>query len=331
MNQTLISISERNKWTAVLQHLPHAFGHTWESCYAMSLTTGLNTYLYHYENKGVHIVCPLSERSYKGYTDVFTPYGFSGFVSNQELAEFSTIWKKFAEEKSYVCGYIGMNPFLEGIFRGFKAETTSVNDLYALDLKLSMDQLFSNLSTNRKRQVKKHYDILSTFTQDKSILKPFFLLNFHNFFKDRNANLFSSFTEDTLKALLDLECVILIGKIIDGKVEAVSVFAYTSYVAEYLFNISIPVGKVHTASLLWEGIRVLKELGVPMLNLGGGLKRGDSLSEFKERFGSQKFPHTVLKQVYNKRIYKELCESAGVSDEEQYFPPYRKLLSRNSQ
>ncbi|HSJ69309.1 MAG TPA: hypothetical protein VK921_16630 [Anditalea sp.] len=324
MNQRLISLNERDKWNEALNNVPHAFGHTWGSCYSMGLTLGMDTYLYHFEDNGIHIVCPITERVYEGFVDVFTPYGFSGFVGNREYPGFTQIWKDFAEERNYVCGYIGMNPLLDNITILDNSDISSANDIYALNLKLSLDQLFSNLHTNRKRQVKKHNELLTTFSDDKSILKTFFFENFHSFFENRSAGLFSKFTKETLSNIVDLENVILIGKIQNEKIQAVSVFATTSYIAEYLFNISLPEGRSQTVPLLWEGIRILKEKGIPILNLGGGIKRGDSLSEFKERFGAEKYPIPVLKQVYNKGVFKELCERAGVSDTDNYFPPYRK-------
>jgi len=313
LNQTLIPIGDRKKWTEALQQVPYAFGHTWESCYAISLTTGLDTYLYHFEDDGVHIVCPFSERVYGGHVDVYTPYGFSGFVCNQGYDGFSLIWEKFAADHNYVCGYITMNPFLNRPMDVLNKDAASANDLYSLDLNMSLDQLFLKLSTNRKRQVKNHHEILTSLTQDKIILKDFFINNFHDFFKGRGADLLTSFTRDTLSSLVDLDNVILIGKMADGEVEAVSVFAYTHYVAEYLFNISKPGGKSHTVPLLWEGIRNLNYKGVPILNLGGGIKRGDSLAEFKERFGAEKFPLTVLKQVYNQECRKISLDSLKAS------------------
>jgi len=323
VKQSLIPLNERKAWLAALEHVPYAFGHTWESCYAMSLTTGYDTYLYHLEDNGVHIICPISHRAYKGNIDVFTPYGFSGFISNSEYPAFDDIWNKFAQSQQYVCGYFTLNSILTK--SNFPIEdATSENLLYVLDLTLSINQLYSNMSTNRKRQVKKHKDILDFLSMEKSILKPFFITKFHDFFKDREAGLFSGLALETLEYLIDLENVKLIGIVKDGKVEAVSVFAYTPYVAEYLFNISISEGRSHTVPLLWEGIRVLKESGTTFLNLGGGLKKGDSLSEFKERFGAEIYPLTVLKQVYNRKIFNELCEEAGVTVQERYFPPYRK-------
>jgi hypothetical protein len=320
VKQSLIPLSDRNAWISALHHVPHAFGHTWESCYALHLTTGLDTYLYHLEDNGVHIVCPISEREYKGHIDIFTPYGFSGFISNSEYAPFPQLWEKFALDQNYVCGYFALNSILYNGNISLDG-TTSDNWLYVLDLNLSLDQLYGNMSNNRKRQIKKH--MVEAITLDKSILKPFFINNFHEFFKDREAGLFSGFSLETLEYLVDLDHVKLIGMLKEGRVEAVSVFAYTEYVGEYLFNISLPDGKAHTVPLLWEGVKLLKELGIPFLNLGGGLKKGDSLSDFKERFGAEKFPLSVLKQVYNKEVFKDLCDNAGVTTQDRYFPPYR--------
>jgi len=329
VNQILIPLSDRNAWTAALQNVPYAFGHTWESCHAMNLTTGLNTYLYHLEDKGIHVVCPISEREYKGNIDIFTPYGFSGFISNAEYPSFKEMWELFVHKQNYICGYFTLNSILLNDVAPTEG-ADSENVLYVLNLKLSLEQLYSNMSTNRKRQVKKHNAILDSLSMDKSILNPFFISNFHEFFKDRGAVLFSGLSAETLKYLLALENVIIIGIIKEGQVEAVSVFAYTAYVAEYLFNISLQEGKSHTVPLLWEGIKILKEKTIPYLNLGGGLKIGDSLSEFKERFGATKYPLTVLKEVYNKNVFNELCENAGVTPLDSYFPPYRKPLISNT-
>ena len=78
--QKCISLNSKKEWDEALKGINHSFAFTFENCHAMSLTTGFNTFLYCYEKEDVKIVCPLSERSYNGYTDIVTPYGFSGFA-----------------------------------------------------------------------------------------------------------------------------------------------------------------------------------------------------------------------------------------------------------
>ena len=61
------------------------------------------------------------------------------------------------------------------------------------------------------------------------------------------------------------------------------------------------------------------ELGLP-LNLGGGLRRGDALEEFKRGFANRELPWSVSEIVCDRDAYDRL--SAG-HDEGGFFPAYR--------
>jgi len=326
VKQELIPLRAKTDWDYALSHVPHAFGHTWESCRAMHLTTRWDTYLYHLQDRDVHIVCPIAERNYSGYTDIVTPYGFSGFTGNREYPGLQARWRKFTSDRNYICGYIGLNSIIAGKTFHSDHEVFSYNTMYALDLTLSLDQLFKNLSTNRRRQVKNHEYTQETFSQDDSVTRSFFLSNYHHFFADHNASQLSALSIETLSCLIGLENVLSIGKMMNNKIVAVSVFAFSPYIAEYLFNISVPEGRDQTVPLLWQGIRVLREKNIPVLNLGGGVKEGDSLADFKKRFGGTPYPITALKQIYNKEIFGKLCHQAGIKniDMDGFFPPYHK-------
>jgi hypothetical protein len=63
---------------------------------------------------------------------------------------------------------------------------------------------------------------------------------------------------------------------------------------------------------------------VPYLNLGGGIREGDDVAEFKRRFGAAERPLASLRQVYRPDVYDRLCAQAGVSPQRSgWFPPYR--------
>ncbi|MDQ3536534.1 MAG: hypothetical protein M3421_13005, partial [Bacteroidota bacterium] len=112
--------------------------------------------------------------------------------------------------------------------------------------------------------------------------------------------------------LAGLDNVIAIGVFQNEQVEAVSLFAYTDYVAEYLFNVSLPQGQKYTVPLIWHAIHQLKALNIPFLNLGGGVSENDSIAQFKERFGAEKLDLTALNKFiiqlimkcYVKKVYK---------------------------
>src|SRR5262245_28427283 len=99
MRQELIPLSDRDRWCEALHGISHTFGHTWENCHAMSLSSDYQTFLYRFVSDGVRIVCPIAERWYAGERDIVTPFGFSGFVSFGQSIKFSQAWLGFARER----------------------------------------------------------------------------------------------------------------------------------------------------------------------------------------------------------------------------------------
>jgi hypothetical protein len=328
IKQQCISIDSRNDWEKALRGIKHAFAHTWENCHAMHLTTGYKTYLYYFESGDIRILCPIAERIFDDYVDIVTPYGFSGFVGSADYPDISHYWSDFVSQKGYICGYIGLNPIFENITYFEAKDARQYNWVYVLDLTLRDEELFENLSVNRKRQLKNWEKSLSHFVFDKTILIDFFLANYPEFIRSNKLAPVYNFTNETLSFLLGLDNVLIIGMGTPDKVEAVSVFAHTPYVGDFLFNISLPSGRHHSVCLLWYAVKYLKSLQIPLLNLGGGVREGDSLDSFKQRFGGRKKPLKCLKQIYKPDIYKKLCLRAGVAPNNMggYFPAYRNLV-----
>lgn len=326
MKQELIPISRPHHWKEAIADVPHAFGHTWENCNAMFINTGLPTYLYSFISGPIKVLCPITERRYNDMVDIVTPYGFSGFVGNVDYPEFQYYWKRFASELGYVSGYIGLNPVFENKSYLAENELFTYNTIYVLDLQLSIQTLFQRLSHGRKSQLKGFDNDILNFTTEKTILKDFFLNNYKLFFTEKNAGEAYHFSSQTISYLLDLDQIFLVGRIEKGEVRAVSVFAFTSYIGEYLFNVSKPGAQSQSTALLWFGIQYLKSINIPFLNLGGGINKDDSLAQFKQRFGALPLPLKCLKQIYNLTSYNQLCQKAGVEPDLKsgYFPAYWK-------
>lgn len=325
INQQFIPLESRAEWQNALQGIKHAFAHTWENCYAMHLTTGFPTYLYCFETDSVRIVCPIAEREFENHVDIVTPYGFSGFVGNANCADFAQYWRKFVTKRGYVCGYISLNPLFDNKTYFDSDELYSDKNIFVLDLTLSQDKLFSNLSTNRRRQLKEWERTSASLVLERRALTDFFLGNYVDFFRRKEAAPVYSFSATTLESLFALDNVMMVGAGPPERVEAATVFVYTPYVADFLFNISLPKGRHHSAALIWYGVNYFKSIGIPKLNLGGGVRADDSLAEFKQRFGGNKLPLSCLKQVYDAAIYATLCAQVGAdpADRTGYFPAYR--------
>ena len=322
---TCIPLSAPNEWKRALAGVPHAFGHTWGSCSAMALSTGFPTFLYTYEEGNTRVVCAIAERRIGAAVDIVTPYGFSGFAGNRPSPEFPSRWRAFAAERGYVCGYIGVNPlFYDGSY-GDPGEMFPYNSLFILDLTQDESTLFAALATNRKRALgaaaRQGWEPL----QEPEPLKQFFRERCVAFLRSRGSAEAYEFSQETLASLASLDNVLFLGAGAPDRVEAVSVFAYTPFSAEYLFGLSLPEGQRYSAPLIWDGALRLKALGVPALNLGGGIRPGDGVAEFKARFGGREVSLGALKQVYDDEAFVRLCRAAGQdpSGRSGYFPPYR--------
>jgi hypothetical protein len=292
----------------------------------MYLTTGFPTYLYTIDIGDVRIVCPIAERTFAGYSDIVTPYGFSGFVGTGPCPAFPGAWNDFVKQKGYVCGYIGLSPIFQDVSYLPASDAYRHNDIYLLDLSLPQSQLYANMSPTRRYDLRHWQDDISRLTLVKSAGREFFLSNYHSFMQSRNASRAYEFSEATLSFLLDLPSVFIVAVRIAGSVEAVSVFSYTQDVGDYLFNVSLPEGRQFSALLIWHGANHLKSLGVPLLNLGGGVRADDGVSAFKRRFGGRRIPMQALKQIYRPQVYEELCRQANAAphDNTGYFPAYRR-------
>jgi hypothetical protein len=325
INHRCISLDSPSEWREALEGIEHTFAHTWENCYAMQLTSNLETYLYCFEADDVRIVCPISERLFQNNIDIVTPNGLPGFVGNSDYPDFPYHWNSFVKRKGYVCGYIGLNPVFDNPTYYEPSAIEHYNSVYVLDLTLSTDDLFANLDRNRRRQLRDWDNVRRSFVLDRQVLIDFFLGHYSNFVRRIGASRAYDFSEETLAFFGNADNVLIVGAGTPERVEAIYIFTYTPYSGDCLFNVSLPEGRHHATPLLWYGVNRLKSLEVPLLNLGGGVHENDSIALSKQRFGGRKLPLKRLKQIYEPDIYRELCHRVNVdpTDMTSYFPAYR--------
>jgi hypothetical protein len=277
-----------------------------------------------HEADGVRVACPIAERTIDGHRDVVTPYGFSGFSGTGPSPALPGRWWAFCRDRDYVCGYIGLNPLFGDPSFADPGHVEPNKHVYVLDLTLSVSDLNAALSTNRRRQLRT-WD-RAAHEHDRDRLVAFFLAEYPRFMTRKGAGSQYQFSTGTLEAICALENVFLLGAEEDGALVSVSVFAHTPHAGDFLFNASLPGAAGHSTHLLWSAVHRMRDLGVPTLNLGGGVSEGDSLARFKERFGAQRVPLLALKQVYDPATYARLCRRHGYDPDDTagFFPPYRR-------
>ena len=321
----LIPLTDRGRWEEALEALPHGHAHTWGFCRAIQLTSGLSTYLYSYERGPVRVVCPITERRLGDQVDVMTPYGFGGFAPNGAWGRFPEDWGAFARARGWVSGYLGLNPLLCAPCGFPEEEVYAHNRLFVMDLGGSEADLRRRLSKNRRRELRDWPSAAARLVQDRARLSGFLLSTHADFFARKGAGSATDFDQRTIAAIAALGDVLMVGAGRGGRVESVAVFGHTPHCADYLFNVSAPGGERNTVHLVWWAVERLRELGIERLNLGGGVREGDGVAEFKRSFGAAQHPLVSLRQVYRAAAYEDLCRRAGVNPDDRsgFFPPYR--------
>ena len=247
-----IPVEARQAWTEALREIPHGTAHTWGHCHAMSLSSGLPTYLYQFEGSGARVVCALAERRFQGHADIVTPYGFGGFAGTAECPDFPARWREFVAGRRYVCGYIQLSPVLghETYFDSRVAEVAT--SVFTLDLRPPVEQLFANLHANRKRQLREPLAGDVRIVWDDARLSAFFQEEYAHFVLRAGAAPLYRFSAATLSFLCSLDDVFLVGAEVGDRLEAVMMFGHTAYVGDYLFGVALPEGRRHAAHLLWS-------------------------------------------------------------------------------
>jgi hypothetical protein len=319
-----IPLAERAEWETALSGLPHVFGHTWGSCHALSLAAP-KAVLYVAEEGEQRVACPLIERPIDGRLDVATPYGFSGLTGTGPWPGFADRWQRFAAERGYVAGYLAVNA-LFGDDSYADPETVVVsNETYVLDLSGGVEAVGAGLSTNRRRQLRDWN--AGDYETEGEELAAFFVEQYPATMERKDAAARHRFPAATLTALCELPGTFLVGARADGRLESVSIFGYSPYAGDFLFNAALPGCAQHSVGLIWFAVLRLIELGVPWLNLGGGMSSGDSLADFKARFGATPLPMRAVKAVYDPVAYEDLCRRYGADpgDRDGFFPAYRHV------
>jgi hypothetical protein len=323
--QKLIPLDSPDEWSKALEGIPHSFTHTREHCYAMYLTTGLPTFLYTLAQGNIRIVCPITERRYGKYVEATTPPGFSGFTGTGDLAGFPEIWNRFANDRGYITTFITLNPLFARPSFTNPAQTRQHNTLHFLDLHASEEENFARLSRSRRRAIRQWEESGVSIVEDRQLLTRFFLDRYPEFFRRENMADAYNFSESTLKYLLSLDKVYMVGAATSSGLQMALIGCQTPYVVDGLLSVSVPEAGGHMAGLVWHAAKHFRNLGIPLYNLGGEIDSRPGISSFKRHFGTREMPLRSLRLVVQPVIYNELCAAAGcAAQSDGFFPPYQQ-------
>lgn len=309
--------------------ISHSYAHRWEYCSAISNSSVFDTFLYVAMEGDEKAICPLSVREREdGCPELVSPYGFGGLVSTISVENsigFRTEWIRFCEENGFVTAYIMQHPAFPLSPSVWGEDLFENHILYLIDLTSPVDEIWQQMGKTHRYEVRRcEGDSSIELMTDRRKLKEAMLSLYPQTMRRVGASEVYHFSSETLEKLVEAPDSLLLGVEDGSGVQVVTLFFYTPCAADYFISASLPEGRKYTRLLVWTAIKMLKRLNTACLNLAGGVKPGDTLDQFKRRFGGRMVRGQVLKQVFDKEKYAYLCRKYCPTNhpETGYFPPY---------
>lgn len=327
--QILIGIDQPDAWRRALHGLPHGYWHTWEACHAIALGTGLPIFLYSSEDTatGARAACPFAERHWGESVDIFTPVGFSGFVGVGDAAMLRRQWLDFVAARGYVCGYFALHPMLANA--ALHSGLGATNTLYVLDLSGGAVAALERVDRDVRRVLRNWTRSGATLVIDRGELTQFLLENYAAFMASVGTNPAAIWFDASLRSMCEDEALLMVGAADAEGVCAAYTFGTTAFGADAHLNISIREGRRFITPMVGWGIETLAARRLPWLNLGGGLIPTDAVARAKHKFGPERAPLRVAREIYRADTYRQLCTEAGRDPDHPggFFPGYRRRPS----
>jgi hypothetical protein len=330
---SIIDPTDRAAWNALVAAGPALPGHHHALVTATASTLGGVGRLWHWQTATGRALCAIIERPVAGGgIDLVTPIGFSGLSWTGDPTGLAEAWTTSWRERGAIAAYLQLHPFgppqaWDDLWAGVEPGLRPGPTTYVWDLSPSLHDLEQGLGRDHKLRLRKWRRTHGHISVDSPRLPHHFADLYATFADSRGVGDAYRLPPDTLVALATDPSVLAVGAADPGQpVQAVSLFPYRGPFADYFLNGAAPDGRHHARGLIWTAMTLLRERGVRWLNLGGGVRPGDDLDRFKQRFGGRPVDTPVLCQVFDSTAYTRACAQHGVLPESAsgYFPAYRR-------
>jgi hypothetical protein len=316
----VISVEDRDGWEAEHERdgLP---SQSWGYADALRLS-GFDPHLAVIHAGGSRMLMPFFERAWKGHTDVATTPGLSGASMSGASAAPLELWREHARERGWVAGYIqlAVSAAPEGL--GPADELVATNDVFLIDLRGDRHPLRSASRTVRDK-VRKADAQGTDLIDDRDALAEA-LVELYPATMRRGGGT-PPFAAETLAGWARDPTSLVLGAKLGHSIEAALVVCVAGTQSEAHVVGTTESGRELATWLYSQAIAKLRERGIETWNFGGGVRRGDGLHRYKERWGASAHPLRAVRQIYDAPLYDQLCEQAGVPRTISWFPAYRAI------
>jgi hypothetical protein len=312
----VIPLAERARWDAAAAE-SRVPSHGWEFCGALA-DSGPAPSLARISNAGSVLIMPFVERDWADTLDITTITTVSGAAWFEPEPTLLDAWSDYARSRGWVAGYLQLHPETDlsrvpGAHPG--------NSVFVVDLRAG--DLLAGMSTIVRRKLKRGAAAGVTLCEDRQLIEEVVGRLYRETMVHAQARENYAYSDRTLRRWIrDSSSLVLAANAGHG-IEACALFLRRDDQAEYHLGASTRAGRGLQTLLLYAGMLRLREMGARRLNLGGGVRHGDGLFQFKAKFGGQEHALHAIRQIYRRDVYCRLMEEGGVSPDETWFPAYR--------
>ena len=272
------------------------------------------------------------------YNDIITPYGYGGpvirYTTNKSklIDEYKNDFQKFAVQNHIVTEFVRFHPLINnGI--DFKEVYQSVYDRNTVGTNLTYKDVIATEFSKHKRKtirkILKDTDIRYEIDDHPESLEDFIEIYYSTMERD-GAGDYYYFTPKYFQELMNtFPNNIITGKVfLRNKLIAMGIyFRYGEYLHAHLSGTLSEYLKYSPAYILKYALALYgHDNGYKVIHYGGGSSNSpdNGLYRFKRDFGKNtEFDFYISRKIWNKEVYRCLCQKQGVDINSDFFPAYR--------
>jgi serine/alanine adding enzyme len=253
-----------------------------------------------------------------GRCDLTSAYGFGG---PSGPGEWRAAFREECARRGVVSEFVRYHPVRRNQrFAGDDVELTRVQEMVVLDLAVDDEELVRRMVPQARNKLRKaiRAGLRAVPSRD--------LDRFHAVYSDAMREIGADpsylFGPEYFRALDGLGD----GLLMLDTGPACALFLCGAGAMHYFLAASTAEGRRSAAAnlVIYEAMRIARDAGLSVLNLGGGLREGDALAAFKRSFGPGREPYVIGSAVHDQAAYAALSAAAGAAADERFFPAYRR-------
>lgn len=268
------------------------------------------------------MVLPHVERSWQGTTDICTWLSVSGARLWGDPVPALAAWDAHARACGWVASYIQVEP--DSLQPGIPGLTAGSP---VLTMDLAAPDVLAGASRTVHRGIRRAIAMGVRLEEERAVLADAFVRLYPPAMARLGASAAYDLPPDALRALALAPDALVLGAALGSELHAVTVFPASHGQAESFLTAGSAEGRELSAWLYAQFLERCRAMGVRRVNLGGGVRPGDGVYQFKARFGGTPRPLGVLRLIHDPATYAALCAAAGVDPGPKpgggWFPAYR--------